>query len=403
MRTNRGFRMVVMCAGVGILAGCGGGTSTSRSSGPGSPPPPGQNVQAISVNAGPNGNYANGAFTSVTVCVPGTTQCQTIDGVLVDTGSSGLRILSSALTESLPEQKGPNGNPVAECLQFLAALTWGPVETADVQIAGESASSVPVQVLSDTAFPLPAQCKNTGLPTQDTLQTLGANGILGIGVFPQDCGGGCTLPGPSNPGLYYECPSSGCVVTTESVSAQVPNPVGLFASDNNGVLIELPAVSGAQPSLSGSLIFGIGTQSNNALGHAAVYTTDSSADFTTTFMGHAYSQSFIDSGSNAVFFLDSNTTGIAACTKATGFYCPSSTENLSATVTGANSASATINFSVGNAESLFSNPGDFVFGDLAGPSSGRFDWGLPFFFGRNVFTAIDGATTPAGSGPYWAF
>src|SRR4029077_17923482 len=273
MRTNRGFLMVVMCAGVGISAGCGGGTSTSRSSGPGSPPPPGQNVQAISVNGGPNGNYANGAFTSVTVCVPGTTQCQTIDGVLVDTGSSGLRILSSALTESLPEQKGPNGNPVAECLQFLAALTWGPVETADVQIAGESASSVPVQVLSDSAFPLPAQCKNTGLPTQDTLQTLGANGILGIGVFPQDCGGGCTLPGPSNPGLYYECPSSGCVVTTESVSAQVQNPVALFASDNNGVLIELPAVSGAQPSLSGSLIFGIGTQSNNALGHAAVYTT----------------------------------------------------------------------------------------------------------------------------------
>jgi len=28
---------------------------------------------------------------------------------------------------------------------------------------------------------------------------------------------------------------------------------------------------------------------------------------------------------------------------------------------------------------------------------------LPFFFGRNVFTAIEGRNTPAGPGPYWAF
>jgi Protein of unknown function (DUF3443) len=396
MTTVRLSLIVVILAGVGLGAGCGGGTSKSPSSGA---PSSGQNVQPISVNSGPDGNYANGIFTSVTVCVPGTSQCQTINDVLVDTGSTGLRIVSSALTESLPEQKGPNGNPVAECLQFLAAMTWGPVEMADIQMAGESASSVPIQVLSDTAFPLPAQCKNTGLPTQDTVQTLGANGILGVGTFAQDCGGGCTQS-TSNPGLYYECPSSGCVVTTESVTAQVQNPVALFSSDNNGVLIELPAVSGPQASLSGSLIFGIGTQSNNALGSAKVYTASSSADFTTTFQSQALTQSFIDSGSNGLFFPDSS---IPACTKATGFYCPAATKNLSATVTGMNNASATISFSVANAETLFASPGDFVFGDLAGPASGVFDWGLPFFFGRNVFTTIEGASTPNGTGPYWAF
>jgi hypothetical protein len=32
-----------------------------------------------------------------------------------------------------------------------------------------------------------------------------------------------------------------------------------------------------------------------------------------------------------------------------------------------------------------------------------FDWGLPFFFGRKVFTAIDSRATPAGIGPYYAF
>jgi hypothetical protein len=40
---------------------------------------------------------------------------------------------------------------------------------------------------------------------------------------------------------------------------------------------------------------------------------------------------------------------------------------------------------------------------VAGPNPGGFAWGLPFFFGRTVFTAIDGQTTPGGVGPYFAF
>jgi len=28
---------------------------------------------------------------------------------------------------------------------------------------------------------------------------------------------------------------------------------------------------------------------------------------------------------------------------------------------------------------------------------------LPFFFGRNVFTAVEGQSTPAGAGPFVAF
>lgn len=35
--------------------------------------------------------------------------------------------------------------------------------------------------------------------------------------------------------------------------------------------------------------------------------------------------------------------------------------------------------------------------------SGGFDWGLPFFFARYVYVAIDGKNTPSGQGPYWAF
>jgi hypothetical protein len=297
MTMRKLFCIALCCASIAAV-GCGGSSKNSITTS-------GSNVQAITVNAGPNGNYVNGAFTSVNVCVPGSSSnCQTISGILVDTGSFGLRILSSALTVSLPQQNASDGNPVAECVPFANSFTWGPVQTADIHISGETASGVPVQVLSDTAFPLPTGCKNLGTKSVDTLSALGANGILGVGEFVEDCGTACTLPGSSNPGLYYECPTSGCVVTAESLSAQVANPVAFFATDNNGVIVELPAVNGSAPTVNGSLVFGIGTQSNNGLGSATVYAVNSNADITTQFGNQQYPDSFLDSGSNGIFFLD---------------------------------------------------------------------------------------------------
>jgi hypothetical protein len=272
-------------------------------------------------------------------------------------------------------------------------------------IAGEQAKSVPVQVIGSSSFStVPVGCLSYGVP-EDDLASFGANGILGVGTFAQDCGSACTTSGASNPGLYYACPSSGCEVTTESLSSQVPNPVTFFATDNNGVVIQLPSVSGAETSLTGSLIFGIGTQSNNALGSATVYTIDtSSGNFTTTYNGISYTDaSFIDSGSNAIYFLDSHTTGIPTCADMTSFYCPAATQNLSATNQGTNGATSTVNFVVGNADTLTANALDAAVNGLTGPNSGSFDWGLPFFFGRTVYTSVEGQSTPAGQGPYWAY
>jgi hypothetical protein len=396
------FSVGMACA---LSTGCGGSSShTNVASNPTNTiAPSGNNVAPISVNSGPAGNYVDGAFVSVTVCVPGTSTCQTISDVLVDTGSTGLRLLSSALTISLVQQNSSGGSPVAECLPFLNTYTWGPVQSADVQIAGEKASAVPVQVLSDTDFTVPAGCLNLGLTSADTLPTLGANGILGVGLFAQDCGSACAQTGATNPGLYYECPSSGCKVTAEGLTQQVQNPIALFASDNNGVIIELPAASAPAATLTGSLVFGIGTQSNNALGTATVYTPDANGNLTTTYKGASYNTSFIDSGSNGFFFLDSTITGLTACGSAEpGFYCPSSTANISATNQGSNGASGPVSFSVADAATLFSQ-NDSVFSDLGGPAPGMFDFGLPFFFGRNVFTAIEGKSTSGGAGPYWAY
>jgi hypothetical protein len=400
-----GSEALVVAFALALGVGCGGSSHSSTTTPP--PPPTGANVQAITVNAGPAGNYVNGAFTSVTVCAPGTTSCQTIDGVLVDTGSPGLRLLSSAITTvTLPPQKAPDGNAIVECLPFVTGLTWGPVATADIQISGEKAGSVPLQVLSDTAYSIPTACKNLGTP-QDTLTGLGANGILGVGPFLQDCGDQCVTTGASNPGFYYECTStSSCVVAGEPLAQQVANPVSLFASDNNGVIVELPTATAPQATLSGSLIFGIGTQSNNALGSATVYPMDNNFNFTTTYNSQAYPSSFIDSGSNGLYFLTSTIDGIPTCADANSFYCPTSPKTITAVNQGASGiGSGTVTFIVANADTLFnSNPNNTVLGQLAGPTTiSGFDWGLPFFYGRNVYTAIEGRSTPGGTGPYWAY
>src|SRR5262249_51427303 len=152
--------------------------------------------------------------------------------------------------------------------------------------------------------PPPAGCLSSGLPSNDTFSSAGTNGFLGIGVFVQDCGIACTN-GIANPGFYYSCSPGGCVITAEGLNAQVQNPVASFLPDNNGVVVELPAIgANGASNLNGSLVFGIGTRTNNQLGGAQIFTTNDSGDFTTIFAGTAY-PGFIDSGSNGIFFLSS--------------------------------------------------------------------------------------------------
>lgn len=384
--------LALVCA-VLTIASCGGSSKPNSTAA--------NNSQAITVNGGPAGGYANGVFTSVSVCVAGSSNCQTVNGVLVDTGSFGLRVLASALGSvagSLAQQKDASGNAIVECAQFVDSVVWGPVKTADVSLAGEKASSIPIQVIDATTVPIAAGCKAIATPEED-LTSLGANGILGIGFFIQDCGTACATAGSSNPGFYYSCAGSSCQVTGVSTAQQVQNPVAHFAQDANGVIVDLPSASGSAPSLSGSLIFGIGTEGNNGIGSAQTLHADNSGNLKTTFKNQTYT-GFIDSGSNAFFFLDSSTTGLPDCpSPESGFYCPSSPVNLSASNSDG-TTSNTINFSIGDASQLFSVSSDFVFPTLGGPNPSTFDWGLPFFFGRKVFVGFE---PPAGSGPFWAY
>jgi hypothetical protein len=401
----RGCFGIALCMG---MVSCGGSGDDLGSSGSGSgTTAPANNVVSVTVSGGPSNNALNVLYTTVTLCLPGTSNCQTIDNIQVDTGSYGLRILAPVLTLSFQVAALSNGSALVECTSFVDGYSWGPVAVADVQISGESASSVPVQIIGDSRYPsVPADCSGSAPMAEDTVAAFGANGIIGIGPFPSDCGEFCAESVPE-PAIYYACSTeSNCTATTVPQASQVPNPVTLFATDNNGSIITLPsAPSAGTTTLTGSLIFGIDTQSNNASGTETVVpiaTSGSNAGFiTTVFSGTTYAESFVDSGSNGYFFTDSSLT---PCTDSgfTDFYCPSSTASLSGELQLA-SGTSTVDFDVASAEQI--NATYFVYPGLGGtnPTADSFDWGLPFYFGRRVATAIDGYTTSAGSGPYIAY
>ncbi|MFP3568742.1 DUF3443 domain-containing protein [Paraburkholderia sp. SIMBA_030] len=361
------------------------------------------NVQPITVSTAP-GLTRNMLTTSVTVCQPGTGHCATIDNIQVDTGSHGLRILASALPASLPlaavatVATVASGSGIAgECAVFGGGYAWGSVRSADVRMAGQLAASLPIQLIADSALPnVPTDCAGSG-PAMLTVNSLRANGILGVGLFAADCGSGCV--NAALPRWYYSCDAGGaCLASAQALAQQVTNPVSRFALDNNGVVIDLPAIAdGGAASVSGSMIFGIGTQANNTLGSAAVIKANQQTGYVrTTSAGQTYSQSYVDSGSNGLFFAS---TQFPQC----GYwYCPSSTQTASAAMMGIDGASSTVSVAVGNSRALFASSNN-AFNNLAGIASNSFGWGLPFFFGRRVYTAIASRVTSAGPGPFYAF
>ncbi|HXZ09076.1 MAG TPA: DUF3443 family protein, partial [Paraburkholderia sp.] len=190
-----------------------------------------------------------------------------------------------------------------------------------------------------------------------------------------------------------------CVRTAVPVGQQVANPVVHFASDNNGVIVQMaPISSSGAASATGTLVFGIGTQSNNALAAAQTFTTNAYGDLTNSSFNGQTVTAFFDSGSNAYFFNDSS---LPFCSGYSGFYCPTSTQTRQVTVVGLNNVKATPSLTIENASTLFGNGGNFAFNDLAGQygSAATFDIGLPFFFGRYLYYGFDQSAT-GGPQPY---
>ena len=434
-----GVKLAALVMAFTLLVSCGGGggggnsappfianTSAGSASGtPGTVPTPTSPANALDivVDAGPAQLQAQGidsiniAYVQVTVCTPGsTTSCQTIHHVQLDTGSSGLRLLKSELYSSLnlPQVTSAAG-AIGECAAFVIGTTWGSVRYADIYLNGEVAKNVPFQDIGDTPggySAVPTDCASYGT-MQNTQAQLGSNGLLGIGLFQSDCEL-CQIQ--VIPGTYYTCNTGGCTDSTVSAAQTVQNPVADFApinnvTDNNGTQISLQSLGSsgyATVSVSGTLTFGIGTRGNNPLPNTAtVYATDQYGNISTTFNSTTMTGSYIDSGSNALFFNDASLT-TPPCTTYTWAYCPSSQLTLNATNAGTNGTSGPVTFSIINADNM--QPGYDVAANIGGPyckncSSPEFDWGLPFFFIQPVFTGIQGVIPPAGvpAGPYFAY
>ncbi len=399
----RSASAVVAVAGA-LATACGGSPGT----------PEGGNVLPITVNGSlcsPN-SYPNKPCVAVTVCVPGTSTCKQVTDVLLDTGSWGLRIFRDALDgldTQLPQVTAGSG-ALAECAEFGDGTTdWGPIRRAGVVLGNEPAVTVPIQVI-DWTFPpgsttasLPSKCVNA----DRSPAAAGFNGILGVGVFVQDCGPTCV---DSSIGVYYACSGSACGDTRVPLASQVQNPVALLARDGNGVVVQIPAVApGGSPSVTGQLVLGIATQGNNqpAPGTQRYDLQFTNTDFfevSTSYGGSPYEGS-VDTGSNGLFFPDATLTA-SECRSDASWYCPQSTVSLSATNTGpGGSPKSVVSFQIGNFEALVATP-NAAFSELGGsppPAVAGFTWGLPFHFGRTVYVGIEGKSSSLGTGPYVAY
>ncbi|MEJ0003569.1 MAG: DUF3443 family protein [Pararobbsia sp.] len=155
----RGFKFWVVVGACAWLAACGGGGGSSSDGGPtasntpaapAAPPAnpsllgstslnqiiaaPGANAVAIAVAAAPAASdvvVANVPLVSVRLCPPGSTaNCVTIPNIQVDTGSSGLRVLASALQAATPNwaalfpqasAPAPATGNLGECMVFATA------------------------------------------------------------------------------------------------------------------------------------------------------------------------------------------------------------------------------------------------------------------------------------------
>jgi hypothetical protein len=394
--------------------------------------------------------YSNEPLVSVTICTPNHTlasQCQTISNILLDTGSFGLRVFGSAIANNvnLAQQTivvSSSTFNLAECQLFGSGADWGSVRNADVVMGSQTASNIPIQVIDIKYGFLPSGCSQYS-PDTDPCSS-GYNGILGVGIFVQDCGLDCTSTSTgTNGGQYYGCDNSGCYDAYRSggttyavpvaLAQQVANPVASFAAGyNNGVSVSLPYVGASGASaVSGSMTVGIGTIAGNAPSSGVSYyaadgagmTDGNGSDFQTTFVsagtaigGSARSgvnQAFIDSGSNNYYFPQIPSLPLCGDYPGDPFFCPAATQALQASIQPylGGSPSASFAFSIANNDAL-ANTCNSAFANAGAANSTEFVWGLPFFYNQTIYVGIDGASAAWASssgqsmpatGPFWAF
>ena len=403
VRLHKYFYATLVLTSLSACNGTGSSTTTNAVN----------NTVPLIVDSGYNGNANNRAFITITVCQPGTNICQSIDHVMVDSGSVGLHIASSQLTLTGLPPIEYNGNALYNCSQYDSGYNFGPMVTADIKIGGEIASNVPLSIFNDSApSNVPSSCSN-GQSLIDVASEFGAKAIMGVGVI-----------NPPNslvyPGLYT-CNSTSCTNLDSSAAINtslVVNVISAFSQDNNGVIFNLPSVESATNTpVIGSLTFGINTQANNVPPQSLYVVNGNPNSYSSGvgpvgyFMANNGSETtpaIFDSGTPTLQFYSAT---IPQCTGVwAGTYCPDpSPQNWLPTVSSYNgNESIPLALSIVNYSSYFSPPAIFPgVGQVQAPSSFT-SFGLPFFYGNTIYARFaNGNTvdnsTPLAVGPAWGF
>jgi hypothetical protein len=339
---------------------------------------PPSNVVAVSVNHSSRGQ--NIPETTVTVCVPETTTCQVIPHIEVDTASTGLRVYAAALKIDLPQEVGAHGEHIGDC----AWNYWGYLHTADVQLAGLKARSLPIQVI-ETAGVRPPECKEDRDYNPDNY-----NGMIGVSPALTD----------TMPGAYFTCDAHGCARSPVDASLQVANVIAGFPTDNNGCVLQFPAIpTTGTEAVTGRMIFGIGTRANNQLPKdlVPIVVDETWGQFKVEVDGRLWISAF-DSGTwsyNVPYLSD------ALCPSDPVRLCPSSPLTIAVDVL---SASGDLAYKTSIAVANYRGFSTQIMAlnnlGTAWPGSTQFMLGLPYFFGRSVYFAYDRRPTGAGPGPW---
>ncbi|MFC0400195.1 DUF3443 family protein [Paraburkholderia rhizosphaerae] len=402
-------KLLAVLAFVLALAGCGGGGAGGTSAVGSQISSATQAPNTVSVTVDQKFNLVNAPYVTVTICAPGTSNCATIDHVVVDTGSVGLRLVRSAVPSSLGlvnVKDSAQGNTLAECVEFASGIAWGPISTVDLKIAGETAPSLPVQIVDDSFASIPTDCAEAGPDmAAKGASSFGGNGLIGLDVIRHDCQTSCQFAAAS---IYYDCAGSNCTGIPVPLAEQVPNPVTKFATDNNGVTLSFPAVGqGGKSTVSGTMTFGVNTQSNNVLpANAQSITTTPFGEVAASFDGLPM-PGVLDSGSGAYFFVDPSISQCPSSFSNQPWFCPAGPATISASLQSESGGTLGVSFTLFNAVSELGNGSNAAHAGIGQNvglfGEGELDMGMTYFYGKTITFGIPDSDQPStGTAPFYA-
>jgi hypothetical protein len=262
-----------------------------------------------------------------------------------------------------------------------------------------------MQIVDDTYASMPSDCASYGPDmSANGATSFGGNGILGVQVLRRDCLDSCTTPTST---LYYDCAGTTCTAEAMPVADQLMNPISAFSSDNNGMTLTFPSVAaGGTASVTGTMTFGINTQSDNMQsGSVTKIDTTAEATVNASYNGQTL-LGVIDSGSGAYFIPDSTITQCSPSFSSAPWFCPAQQVNRTARLQSQLGGYFDVAFSIVNAQTELNNSyvahtgiGENV--NLFG--AGLLDLGMPFLYGKSITFGVQGNDNfTTGDWPYYA-